>query len=125
GYEAPTPVHTPILTGLEGSGEKMSSSAGNLIATDDSREEIQEKVENAYCPPESDGNPVAEIYRYHVFPRFDRVVVERPEEYGGDLEYEEYGELADDLDSGELHPADAKGALVDYLDELIAPGRER
>jgi tyrosyl-tRNA synthetase len=49
--------------------------------------------------------------------------VERPEQYGGDLTYDDYESLADDLESGDLHPADAKGALADYLDELIAPGR--
>jgi tyrosyl-tRNA synthetase len=70
-------------------------------------------------------NPVLELFHYHVFPRFDEVVVERPEEYGGDLVYEDYEALADDLDSGELHPADAKSALARYVDELIAPGRER
>ena len=68
-------------------------------------------------------NPVLEIFQYHVFPRFETVVVERPEQYGGNLTYDDYESLADDLESGDLHPADAKGALADYLDELIAPGR--
>ncbi|XGI83503.1 tyrosine--tRNA ligase [Halorutilales archaeon Cl-col2-1] len=125
GYDSPTAVHMPILTGLEGGGEKMSSSKGNLIAMDDSREEIEEKVQSAYCPPEIEGNPVAEIYRYHVFPRFDEVVVERPEKYGGNLEYTEYSRLAEDLESGELHPQDAKTALVEYLDRLVSEGREK
>ena len=125
GYDAPTALHTPILTSLEGGGDKMSSSKGDPIAMDDSRDEIEDKILGAYCPPHTDGNPVAEIYRYHVFPRFDRVVVDRPEKYGGDLEYMSYDELAEDLDSGELHPQDAKEALVDYVDELVEPGREK
>ena len=29
------------------------------------------------------------------------------------------------MESGDLHPADAKGALVTYLDRLVDPGRER
>jgi tyrosyl-tRNA synthetase len=125
GYDAPTALHTPILTSLEGDGDKMSSSEGDPIAMDDSRDEIEDKILGAYCPPQTDGNPVAEIYRYHVFPRFDRVVVERPEKYGGDLEYASYDELAEDLDSGELHPQDAKEALVEYVDRLVEPGREK
>jgi tyrosyl-tRNA synthetase len=52
-------------------------------------------------------------------------VVERPDEYGGDLEYDDYESLAADLERGELHPADAKGALAEYLDRLVAPGREK
>ena len=125
GYDAPTALHTPILTSLEGGGDKMSSSEGEPIAMDDSREEIEDKVLGAYCPPHTDGNPVAEIYRYHVFPRFDRVVVDRPEKYGGDLEYTTYDELAQDLDTGELHPQDAKETLVEYVDRLVEPGREK
>ena len=125
GYDAPTALHTPILTSLEGGGDKMSSSEGDPIAMDDSREEIEDKVLGAYCPPHTEDNPVAEIYRYHVFPRFDHVMVNRPEKYGGDLEYATYDELAQDLDTGELHPQDAKETLVEYVDRLVEPGREK
>jgi tyrosyl-tRNA synthetase len=100
---------------------------------EDSTDELAEKVNSAYCPPtatpEPDGdgnereNPVLQIFQYHAFPRFDEVVVERPEKYGGDLTYAEYAALEADLASGELHPADAKDALSEYLDDLVAPGR--
>jgi tyrosyl-tRNA synthetase len=135
GYDSPTSLHTPILADLTEGVGKMSSSTGVTISMEDSREDIEEKVNSAYCPPtrdpdpDDDGNdrenPVLEIFRYHVFPRFEAVVVERPDEYGGDLEYEDYEALADDLESGELHPADAKSALTAYLDRLIEPGREK
>ncbi|NEU55444.1 tyrosine--tRNA ligase [Halorussus sp. MSC15.2] len=130
GYDSRPVLHTPIIADL-GTGEgKMSSSSGVTISMEDSTEDIEEKVNSAFCPPTRDPeddleNPVLEIFRYHVFPRFETVVVERPEEYGGNLEYDDYESLADDLESGELHPADAKGALANYLDELIAPGREK
>jgi tyrosyl-tRNA synthetase len=112
----------------------MSSSEGVTISMEDSTEDLAEKVNSAYCPPTADPepddegnereNPVLQIFQYHVFPRFEEVVVERPEKYGGDLEYESYEALAADLESGELHPADAKSALAASLDELVAPGRE-
>jgi len=130
GYEKRPALHTPIIGDL-GSGEgKMSSSEGVTLSLEDSTEDIEEKVNSAFCPPTRDTegdkvNPVLELFQYHVFPRFEEVVVERPDEYGGDLVYGNYDALADDLESGELHPADAKGALADYLDELIAPGRKR
>ncbi|PSP55610.1 tyrosine--tRNA ligase [Halobacteriales archaeon QS_1_67_19] len=130
GYDARPALHTPILADL-GTGEgKMSSSEGVTISMEDSTEDIEEKVNSAFCPPTRDPegdleNPVLEVFRYHVFPRFERVVVERPEQYGGDLEYDDYESLAEDLEGGELHPADAKSALATYLDELIAPGREK
>jgi tyrosyl-tRNA synthetase len=130
GYDARPVLHTPIIADLGTGGGKMSSSSGVTISMEDSTEDIEEKVNSAFCPPtrEPEGdleNPVLEIFQYHVFPRFETVVVERPDEYGGNLEYDDYEALADDLESGELHPADAKGALASYLDELVAPGREK
>ncbi|WP_224333215.1 tyrosine--tRNA ligase [Haloprofundus halobius] len=135
GEESPTCLHTPLIADLGSGVGKMSSSKGVTISMEDSTEEIREKVNSAYCPPTADPepdeegnereNPVLQIFEYHVFPRFETVVVERPEKYGGNLEYDDYESLAADLESGELHPADAKGALATYLDELVAPGREK
>jgi tyrosyl-tRNA synthetase len=134
GYDARPALHTPILADLTTGIGKMSSSEGVTISMEDSEDDLEEKVNSAYCPPTADPdptddgeereNPVLQIFQYHVFPRFEEVVVERPEKYGGDLAYADYEALAADLESGELHPADAKGALATYLDELVAPGRE-
>ncbi|WP_423750876.1 tyrosine--tRNA ligase [Salinirarus marinus] len=131
----PTCLHTPLIADLATGVGKMSSSEGVTISMEDSRADIEEKVNAAYCPPTRDPepddqgrereNPVLQIFEYHVFPRFETVVVERPEEYGGDLTYDGYESLAADLESGDLHPADAKGALASYLDGLVAPGREK
>ena len=133
--EPPTSLHTPLIADLTTGEGKMSSSAGVTISMEDDRDAITEKVNSAYCPPTADPeptddgiereNPVLQVFEYHVFPRFETVVVERPEEYGGDLEYEAYERLETDLESGELHPADAKGALAEYLDRLVAPGRDQ
>lgn len=51
--------------------------------------------------------------------------MDRPEEYGGTVTYESFETLATAVESGDLHPADAKSALAAYLDELIAPGRAK
>ncbi|HKJ59548.1 MAG TPA: tyrosine--tRNA ligase [Halobacteriales archaeon] len=135
GYEPRPALHTPILADLATGVGKMSSSTGVTISMEDSVEDVEEKVNAAFCPPTRDPepddegnereNPVLQLFQYHVFPRFEEVVVERPEEYGGDVSYDSYEALADALESGDLHPADAKGALADYLNELIAPGREK
>jgi tyrosyl-tRNA synthetase len=135
GEESPTCLHTPLIADLGSGVGKMSSSEGVTISMEDSSEEIEEKVNGAYCPPTRDPeptgdgddreNPVLQIFEYHVFPRFEQVVVERPDQYGGDVTYDDYDELAGALESGDLHPADAKSALAEYLDRLIAPGREK
>jgi tyrosyl-tRNA synthetase len=135
GYEARPCLHTPILADLTTGIGKMSSSGGVTISMEDSAEELQEKVNKAFCPPTADPepdddgnerhNPVLELFHYHVFPRFESVTVERPEKYGGDLVYDSYDALEADLESGELHPQDAKNTLASYLDELVAPGRAK
>jgi tyrosyl-tRNA synthetase len=135
GADAPTCLHTPLIADLETGVGKMSASEGTSISMEDSTADVEAKVESAFCPPTRDPdpddegrereNPVLQIFEYHVFPRFETVVVERPEQYGGDLRYGDYESLAADLESGDLHPADAKGALAAYLDDLIAPGRAK
>jgi len=119
--EPPTSLHTPLIADLDTGEGKMSSSTGVTISMEDTRAAIEEKVNGAYCPPTADPdptadgvareNPVLQIFEYHVFPRFETVVVERPEEYGGDLAYDAYDPLEADLESGALHPADAKEAV--------------
>ncbi|MDZ7730357.1 MAG: tyrosine--tRNA ligase [Natrialbaceae archaeon] len=128
GYESRPCLHTAILADLTTGSGKMSSSEGVTISMADSTETVEEKVASAFCPPTRDPegdlkNPVLELFAYHVFPRFEAVTVERPDEYGGDVTYESYEALATALEAGELHPADAKTALATYLDELLAPGR--
>jgi tyrosyl-tRNA synthetase len=138
-YESRACLHTPILADLETGRGKMSSSAGTTLSLEDDREDVEAKLEDAFCPPTRDpdptefghdadtrlDNPVLELFEYHVFPRFDEVVVERPEEYGGDLVYGDYDALAEDLESGAIHPLDAKDALAAHLDELMSPARTR
>jgi tyrosyl-tRNA synthetase len=136
GYEARPCVHTPIVADLAtGAGKTSNSGSELLISMEDDADSLRETVDGMYCPPtrdpdpDADGtereNPVLQLFEYHVFPRFESVTVERPEEYGGDVTYDSYEELAEALESGELHPADAKSALAAALDDLIAPGRER
>jgi len=135
GYQARPCLHTPILADLTTGVGKMSASSGMTISMEDSTERIDDVVQSAFCPPTRDPdpdeegrereNPVLELFQYHVFPRFEAVTIERPDEYGGNVTYETYEALATALDTGELHPADAKSALSRYLDELVAPGRQR
>jgi tyrosyl-tRNA synthetase len=72
---------------------------------------------------------VLEYLEYLVFPvleeRGESFVVERPEEYGGDLVYESFADLEADFLEEELHPADLKPAAGEYVSEVIDPIRQR
>ncbi|SDD71304.1 tyrosine--tRNA ligase [Natrinema hispanicum] len=130
GYKARPCLHTPILANLETGEGKMSSSEGTTISMEDSTADLERKIKSAFCPPTHDPegdreNPVLQLFEYYVFPRFESVTVRRPEKYGGNRTYERYDDLTAALESGELHPEDAKETVAGYLDELIAPGREK
>ncbi|MCP1716274.1 tyrosyl-tRNA synthetase [Methanocalculus alkaliphilus] len=122
GRRPPACVHTPIVNGLD--GKKMSSSAGNVVSVADSEEEIRKKIKKAFCPPETEGNPVMEIFRHHIFPRLGEVVVKRPEKYGGDREFLSMEAFEAAYIAGEVHPMDAKNACADGLTEVLAPAYE-
>jgi len=124
GYKKPVCIHTPLLCSLQGPESKMSSSKPEtLIKVDDTESVIREKINSAYCPMESEGNPVMEICKYLIFPRYGELEIKRPQKYGGDVIYLNYGELEKSYAINELHPADLKKATADKLIELLEPLR--
>ena len=129
GHEKPVCVFAPLLSGLTGDKQSSSDRASGVFLTDDP-DTVEEKIQGAYCPAgEVEDNGVLEYLNRLVFPvlsvRDEPFVVERPEEYGGDLSYDGYDALEEDFLSGELHPADLKPAAAAAIDDVIAPVRER
>ncbi|UCH89901.1 MAG: tyrosine--tRNA ligase [Thermoplasmata archaeon] len=146
GYPKPIALHTPLLMGLQGSGRmdyseaevavdeedarlidmKMSkSSPDSAVYFHDSPDDIKRKLKKAYCP-EGDirENPIMEMCKYIVFPNFNSVKVERPEKFGGDMEFDRYDILEESFEGMQLHPLDLKMAVAHYIDELVKPVRD-
>ena len=129
GYGKPACVFAPLLSGLSG-GKMSASEAGSKINLTDDDDAIEEKIGGAYCPAgEVEGNGVLEYLRFLVFPVLEErgrsFVIERPEEYGGDLAYDGYDTLESDFVSDELHPADLKPAVAAAISDVIDSVRER
>jgi tyrosyl-tRNA synthetase len=129
GWHEPVCLFAPLLSGLSGGKMSASESASKVNLTDDA-ETVAEKIDGAYCPMgEVEDNGVLEYLERLVFPilavRDEPLVVERPEEYGGDLTYGDYDALEADFLSGELHPADLKPAAAAAIDAVVDPVRER
>jgi len=129
GHDAPVCIFAPLLSGLKGT-EMSASDPSSKVNLNDSHDAVVEKIEDAYCPMgERENNGVLEYLEYLVFPvleeRGESFVVDRPEEYGGDLVYDEFEELESDFLAEELHPADLKPAAGEYISEVIDPIRER
>lgn len=123
GEKRPICIHTPLLHGLDGDA-KMSSSKGNFIAVDDSVEEITKKIKKSYCPQgQIEDNPMIEIALTFVYPNQEKLLIKRPEKFGGDIELTKE-ELLEKFESGDLHPMDLKTGIKDFLIEYFAPVRE-
>jgi tyrosyl-tRNA synthetase len=129
GYSKPACVFAPLLSGLTG-GKMSASDASSKVNLTDTGDEVGEKIKAAYCPAgDVEDNGVLEYLQFLVFPILEvcdePFVVERPEEYGGDLTYDDYDSVEADFVSGELHPADLKPAAAAAISDVIDPVRDR
>ena len=141
-WKKPVAVHHHMLIGLQGRKEpegfdengatdaeissKMSKSKPETsIFVHDSSDVIMRKVNSAYCPPKVlEGNALIEYSRYIVFRKQKFLRIERPEKYGGNVEFFTPDELEKAYVGGTLHPADLKMGVGEALDEIISPIRE-
>ena len=104
---------------------KMSKShPDSAIFMLDSEDDIKRKINKAYCPKQIVENPVLDYCNYIIFELIDNFIIERPEKYGGNVEYENYIALEKDYYRGKLNPPDLKPAVVKYLNQLLTPIRE-
>ena len=123
----PVALHTPLLGSLSGPGRmdtdaKMSKSdtTGTLLVHD-SKKILTKKLSKAYCPLEREGNPVLDIWQHLLEPALDNITIERPEKFGGNLEFKSYSNLEKDYLSGSLHPLDLKNGTAAALYQLVKP----
>ena len=123
----PVALHTPLLGSLSGPGRmdtdaKMSKSnpSGTLLVHD-SKKDLTKKLSKAYCPLERAGNPVLDIWEHLLEPTLDRIVIERPEKFGGNLEFDSYFNLEESYLSGSLHPLDLKNGTAAAFFQVIKP----
>lgn len=107
-------------------GMKMSKSIpDSAIFMDDSAEEIKRKISKAFCPEKIiEENPILEYCRYLIFEKFKTLKIERQQKFGGNLELENFDELAKIYSEGKLHPMDLKNSVALHIDKMVAPARE-
>lgn len=122
-----TVSHHMLMSLQKGEGEeKMSKSKPSTsIYVHDSKEEIWQKIKDAYCPKNKvKNNPIIDYTEHLLFNSFEKIEIRRKEKYGGDIIYENFSELEKDYQKGNLHPLDLKKSVARYLDELIEPIRD-
>jgi tyrosyl-tRNA synthetase len=129
-WKVPVALHTPLLPGLKGMNRmdpianKMSKSdpdSGILIH--DSPEDLERKIKKAFCPPEVEGNPLLAICKLILFQSNPVFVIDRPEKFGGRLEFTSYEGLERTYAEGNLHAMDLKTGVAKALSDMLEPVR--
>ena len=67
------------------------------------------------------GNPVLDIWQHLLEPAMDKIIIERPEKFGGNLEFNSYTDLEESYLSGSLHPLDLKNGAASALSKIVKP----
>ena len=118
-----TCIHTPIISGLKSAGARMDSFDHKMSKSDpsgaillhDSPEKLRKKMRKAYLDVEKDDSPIYEMLQYIVLPEQGQITVTPKPEYGDPSTYESLDGFISAVQSGAIHPLDAKFAVADAL----------
>ena len=122
-YKAPISIHHEDMIGLTG-GKMSSSIPDTRILIDEAPEEIRRKIKKSFCPEkQAKDNPILQICKYIIFPREEKLEIERDKKYGGDILFKKYEELEKEYQKG-LHPMDLKNAVAESLIRILEPVRK-
>jgi len=122
GYKPRIELLNPIIRGLV--GEKMSSSikASKIDLMDDPKTVIK-KINKADCIAGDPNNGIIALLKYFIFiikeDSKEKFIIERPEKYGGNLEYSSYEKLEKDFIEKKLHPLDLKNGVAAEINKLL------
>ncbi|CAK9441015.1 uncharacterized protein LODBEIA_P48840 [Lodderomyces beijingensis] len=134
GYKKRGHLMNAMVPGL-GQGGKMSASDPNSkIDILEEPKDVKKKINSAYCAPgDVSDNGLIAFLEYVVQPIDElksgkedafQLTIDRPEKYGGLMEYTSLNQLKQDYKEGKLAPPDLKSGVADKINELLAPIRE-
>lgn len=132
GYKKRAHLMNPMVPGL-GQGGKMSASDPNSkIDIIEEPKVVKKKIASAFCAPGDIDNGLIAFLENVVQPiqelKDDKegsfnFYIDRPEKYGGPINYDSLQALKDDFASSKLSPVDLKTGVSDKISELLAPIR--
>lgn len=139
-WKVPVAIHNHLLGGLskpESIGfdenkkmdiaisSKMSKSKpGTAIFIHDTEFQIREKLQKAWCPEkEIEFNPLLDLVKNVILHEKKIFRLERPERFGGNVEFDLYDDIIDQYAKGKIHPQDLKANVARDINEIIAPLR--
>ncbi|XP_072036312.1 tyrosine--tRNA ligase, cytoplasmic-like [Amphiura filiformis] len=127
GYAKRIHLMNPMVPGL--TGTKMSSSEeDSKIDLLDDAGALKRKLKKAFCEPGNiENNGLLSFVKFVLFPLFGEkeFLIERPEQFGGNVSYKDFETLEQAFAKQEVHPGDLKGAVQRELNILLDPIRTK
>lgn len=129
GYKSRIEVMTPLIPGLVGIKMSASDQKSKVDLLDDVKT-VEEKINNAYCPEGVvEDNGMLAFAKYVIMvlkgDSKEKFVVERPQKFGGKLEFKNYEELEKAFVEKKLHPLDLKKAVAKEINSLLKPFQKK
>jgi tyrosyl-tRNA synthetase len=127
GYKKRIELINPLIRGLV--GEKMSSSIeATKVDLMDSEDTVKKKLNKADCITGDSNNGIMALLEYFIMvlkeDKKEKFIIERPEKYGGNLEFSSYKEIEKDFTGKKLHPLDLKNGVAAEINILLKKFRE-
>lgn len=119
GYKSRINLMTPLIPGLTG-GKMSASQINSKIDLIDSPKIIKKKINKAFCPETVEDNPIL-AYLKNVLMVDKPLHIDRPDKFGGPLNFETYESVEKAYVEGKLHPADLKLGVSGMVINLLEP----
>ena len=129
GYKKRSHLMNPMIKSFaDDSDEKMSSSEINTkIDLIDTPKQIKKKIGKAFCPEKGIDTGLFQFFEKVIYKivKFTQsnIIFYRPDEYGGNIECNDFDDIVKNIVSGNIHPADFKTYISKFLIELLEPVR--
>ena len=128
GFKARVEIMNPMIPGLIGKKMSASDEKSKVDLLDDEKT-IMNKLKNAEMVAGDANNGVMAFLKFVIMTLKEdsnkKFVVERPEKFGGNLEYANYEEIEKDFIAKKLHPLDLKNAVAKEIYRLVEPIRKK
>jgi len=127
GYKPRIELMVPMIRGLVGK-QMSSSNASSKIDLIDDETSIKKKINGAECTEGNSDNGIMSLLKYLIFiikeGKGETLTIERPDKFGGNIEYRTYEEIEKDFNAKKLHPLDLKNAVAKELINLLSAFRK-
>lgn len=124
GYRPRIEIMTPLIPGLIGKKMSASDPKSKIDLLDDPKT-VMKKVRGAHCVEGVvEENGVLAFLQHVIFvlkeDKKEKFIIERPEKFGGNLEFNSYEEVEKTYVSKKLHPLDLKNAVAKEISVLLS-----